>query len=462
MIKNERGYALVLVLVIMLALFMLGTALISVSTSQVREAVKQQERLQAYYLAYSGANSVVEWVMDDGDVPVGTSDVVQLDMGSFYVKVDEDNDIFTVTSYGTNNGYTETVNVSLTRQVTGTNGGFPFPTDMAVFATAQGSSVRPAIEITGSTIVDGPIGTNSTGANSVQFGWSTYLNGDLFIGSGSDPDIVVQQSNHQTGNVDGGIYTIQNERAYPELVFPDFPTGLIDRGSYTADWYPIPPGGHRISEDGYYSSISVPNQLTIDVGNEDRIIRVGTLDVSGGSLDNIIINRTGNGRLILYVDSTFIFGGAATINNNGSTEALILYYAGSNTVNFIGNERFFGNVFVKEADLVIGGSAGITGNILTGGENVEINGAADAYTRLLYAPNAHVKMTGSSKLRGLIIANTFDGGSGNRVAVTYEPIDESIFPFDFSLFQNGSSNNGGSGDNNNVTWSVLQWSGGSD
>ncbi len=61
MASKENGYALVLVMVVMLVLFMLGTALIGVSTSHVREAVKQQERVQAYYLAYSGANAVAEW-----------------------------------------------------------------------------------------------------------------------------------------------------------------------------------------------------------------------------------------------------------------------------------------------------------------------------------------------------------------------------------------------------------------
>ncbi len=159
MIKNERGYALVLVLVVMLALFMLGTALVGVSTSQVREAAKQQERVQAYYLAYSGANAVVEWVKSGEEVPEGVSDEIELDVGSFYVEMEEDGNTLTITSHGTVDGYTETVVVTLNRQPGGSNGGLPFPTDMAVFSNTT-------IKMPNGTIYDGPIGTNETETNS--------------------------------------------------------------------------------------------------------------------------------------------------------------------------------------------------------------------------------------------------------------------------------------------------------
>ncbi len=140
MIKNERGYALVLVLVVMLALFMLGTALIGVSTSQVKEAVKQQERVQAYYLAYSGANAVVEWVMSGEDVPEGESETVELDVGSFYVVVSENNNELTIVSRGTVDGYTEEVKVTLTKVTTETGqpGGSSHPAfDYALFSKNQ-------------------------------------------------------------------------------------------------------------------------------------------------------------------------------------------------------------------------------------------------------------------------------------------------------------------------------------
>jgi hypothetical protein len=556
MIKNEKGYALVLVLIIMLIFLMLGTVLITVSTTQVKEAVKQQERVQAYYLAYSGAKATVDWITAGYTIPEGLSDTVTLDNGSFTVNVDSSDPVLIhITALGTVNGHPEEVHVTLTRQGGGSPGGFPFPTDMAVFSISDGST-GPVFTLSGSASVSGDVGTNTSVENTIVFGpsesievdgnlytmidpgdpdsddweapdpsvydeWDSAIsygrysrvvyNGAVFEArdptAGAQPGLMDSPWNEITNlwrdfnvyvggdevwydgekyraknwtkndqpgvsvvwvsvsglpftQVKGEILPLGETRTYPQLIFPDFPTGLIDRGSYTAGWSPVPAGGHRISENGYYSSITVPNQLTIDVGNEDRILRIGTLDVQGGNPDNILINRTGNGRLILYVDNAFIFGGGATINNNGATEALIMYYAGSNAINFSGNERFFGNVFIKDANLTIGGSSGITGHILTGGTNVEINGAADAYTRLLYAPNAHISMTGSSTLKGSVISKSFDGGSGNRIAVTYEPIDESTFPFDFSLFEGGSSGNGGSGGNGNVTWNVLQWSGG--
>ncbi len=52
----------------MLTLFMIGPALLSVSTSQVREAMKQQEWMQVYYVGCSGEIAVAEWVMTGGIV----------------------------------------------------------------------------------------------------------------------------------------------------------------------------------------------------------------------------------------------------------------------------------------------------------------------------------------------------------------------------------------------------------
>lgn len=138
MFKNEKGYALVLVLIIMIILFMLGTVLIMVSTTQVREAVKQQERVQAYYLAYSGAKAVAEWVMDpeNDEQPSGTSAPMDMGAGSFIVHVVEsvNGDTLTITSHGTVDGYTETVVVTLTKTISETNHGNHPAFDYALFS----------------------------------------------------------------------------------------------------------------------------------------------------------------------------------------------------------------------------------------------------------------------------------------------------------------------------------------
>ncbi|OPL10619.1 MAG: hypothetical protein AVO34_10525 [Firmicutes bacterium ML8_F2] len=190
MIRNEKGYALVLVIVTMLIMAILGTVLISVSTSQVRDAVRQQDRIQAHYLAYYGAKAAVDWITVGNAMPQGASAVVTLDNGSFTVNVDTSNpDQVLIASEGTVNGFSETVYVTLTRQGGGSTGGFLFPTDTAVFSISDGNDGNPVISLTGSSQIEGNIGTNSTVANTIVFGPSTAVNGNLLsmIDPG-DPD----------------------------------------------------------------------------------------------------------------------------------------------------------------------------------------------------------------------------------------------------------------------------------
>lgn len=554
MIKNETGYALVLVLVVMLALFMLGTALIGVSTSQVREAVKQQERVQAYYLAYSGANAVVEWVMNGGDVPDGKAGPVELDVGSFEVEVEEVGNQLTITSHGTVDGFKETVVVTLTRQTGGTGGGFPFPTDMAVFSMSDGST-GTVIKLSGSTSIIGSVGTNSAVENTIEFGPSANIeidgnlysmidHGDPYSDNWEAPDpnnydewdsatsysggsrityngAVYEARHNTTGNqpglmnspwneiinlwrdfnvyeandeawfdgvkyraqhwtqndqpdisnawvsvaglpftqVKGDILYLVQERTYPQLVFPDFPNlDTAEPSSINVSGGPA--NDMTISGDKAYDSITVSSNrtLTIDMNGGSRSLRVQSLNISQGHI--VLENTIQNGKLSIYVEDEFTLDGGSTINNNGNTEDIVLYYSGSQPIDIGGNQSYFGNIFVESANLRIGGSASIAGHILSGGNEMEIYGAADAYTRLLYAPNAHVNMTGSSKLKGSIISNTFDGGSGNRVAVEYEPIDEASFPFDSSVFQGNDISNGGNGGSVSGNWEDPQWSGG--
>jgi len=459
MIKNEKGYALVLVIVTMLIMAILGTVLISVSTSQVREAVSQQDRIQAHYLAYYGAKATVDWIMAGNTMPQGSSTAVTLDNGSFTVNVDNSNqDQILIAAQGTVNGYSETVHVTLTRQGGGSPGGFPFPSDMAIFAVGQGSQSNPAIQLTGSsTIINGAAGTNSTGANSVQFAWSTTLNGgDLYIGPGGDPNTVVQQGNNQNGNIIGGsIMPLQAERIYPTPTFPVFPSDLPIRGNFSTPW--VSGEYYLIAEDGQYGTIEATSSrtITIDMAGGDRIIRVGNLNISQGHIN--LINAGENSRLTLYVENSFTLGGDSTINNGGAVSNVMMYYKGLSAPNIGGNTRYVGNYFAESAGITIAGSNGITGHIITLGSSVNVTGDARLLTRVLYAPNAHVVIGGSGAITGSIIANSLRiDGSGT---LDHAQPDLGLFPIEIFPTDGNGSNGGGDG-NGTSTWVNPQWSGG--
>jgi hypothetical protein len=124
-----------------------------------------------------------------------------------------------------------------------------------------------------------------------------------------------------------------------------------------------PEGGFRINENGQYGSINVTNNLTVDIGDEDRIIRTGSLNVDSG---DIILNRTGNGKLILYVENSLAITGDGTINQGGNYNSIIIYYKGSE-LNVGGNTAVVASLYAQTASITISNSAGITGHIITGG-----------------------------------------------------------------------------------------------
>jgi hypothetical protein len=61
--NNENGSALAMVLIIMVVLMILGTALLSISLAENKFSIKNEDKLQAYYIARSGAQSVAEYLV---------------------------------------------------------------------------------------------------------------------------------------------------------------------------------------------------------------------------------------------------------------------------------------------------------------------------------------------------------------------------------------------------------------
>lgn len=68
------------------------------------------------------------------------------------------------------------------------------------------------------------------------------------------------------------------------------------------------------------------------------------------------------------------------------------------------------------------------GGIIAAGKSVSFIGNASAFQGVVYAPNADVLVNGSSDIHGAVVSKTFDGGNGNRAAVSYIPISTENFP----------------------------------
>lgn len=121
---EESGYALVLALISMLVLMILGTALLDLSIAETTFVNRNEDKLQAYYIARSGAQAVAEYMVadnnDDAADLIGTTSDQnnQIGGGTFTVDIQQDptySNIVNVVSTGVYNGIEQTVKVNLFR-----------------------------------------------------------------------------------------------------------------------------------------------------------------------------------------------------------------------------------------------------------------------------------------------------------------------------------------------------------
>lgn len=93
--KREKGSALIMVLIVMGVLTVLGAALLQYSLTDNLQVINDEKRMQAHYLARSGAEVVADYIMknpEDADELFGKeTEPVELGEGTFKVKVTEKN-----------------------------------------------------------------------------------------------------------------------------------------------------------------------------------------------------------------------------------------------------------------------------------------------------------------------------------------------------------------------------------
>lgn len=412
LLKKEDGITLVQVLLLIILLTTLGVSILNISLNQYRNAIKKEKELLAYYIAKSGANVVAgaieNSIIEPAELENKKSAPTPLSGGFFEVEVTRDGDKIIINSVGTVDNFSRSLKLELSR----IRGSFPL-FDHALFATG-------IIKMDGSPYIKGDFGTNQSSAGSIDFaGGNPRFEGDIYIGPDGDSETTVSKPSWY--KLDSEIHNLPEELEFSLPPYPEFPTSLPYYGTFTASWYPSPP--YYINNSGWYDKIDVQSELIINIYDEDLIIRTNDFSVTGSG--KVTINKMGSGKLILYVSDKFNIAGSGTVNNHGDPNDVFLYYSGTQTLNPAGATKFFGNVYVERADIEIGGSGGIIGNIISGGNKIRISGDASAIVRALYAPNADIYYEGSGKTRGTVIGKDVHMSGGSSIIY-----DESIKDID--------------------------------
>jgi hypothetical protein len=296
----------------------------------------------------------------------------------------------------------------------------------------------------------GPIGTNATGSDAILVTGNPYIEDiNLLNGAGM---VTPSASWLNTWDFAFNNLTLNAPKIYELPAFPPFPVygkmadvnlggfKVINGGSvlvtdYRAEGYVL-----NLNNNAYIPKIQINSNrnLYINVGNTDKSIVVDDIILDAGH-----IHLIGDGKLTIFLKNNITLSAGSGINRpaNESNEAeaieaiehLSFYMKGSvegvphKTLEMAGSQKIYGSLFAEDANIIVSGGAGFQGSVVTGGENVAIDGGTSVVTSLFFAPNAAVILSGGGTVHGPIISNTFilSGGAtvryNPREGVVYNP-----------------------------------------
>ncbi len=318
--------------------------------------------------------------------------------------------------------------------------------------------VEEEIKLSGQAKIIGDAGSNTDKSKGIVFTSATKLTGDLYIGPEANINKTVNQGNKRDGNIDGTIENLQEEISYTLPAFPEFPADVDIASDINIGMGESGKELNYSSFDGYYiNKLTIKSNavLKLNLGNDDRVLYLGTLDLKQGHIEII-----GDGSLTIYIENNFKMNGTSSINNEGDQTKVFTYYGGSKELKLTGKTKYNGGVYIEDANLKIAGSGGIQGHIISGGKKVKITGNGKAYSRMIYAPNAKFELAGNASVVGAIVAKSFEASGGTYIMHS-ESFDSAISDLNLTDEDEDSKKDNKKDDDkaesNTIIYEVLYW-----
>ncbi|WP_028309458.1 DUF7305 domain-containing protein [Desulfitibacter alkalitolerans] len=340
--KNEEGIAMIAAILAVLVLTILGFSLWNYSMAETIQTQREEMRMQAYYIARSGAESVANHLVnqpmgplkeeiDDAYPNSVTSSVVDMGNGSFIITATKlDSTSVLIESVGTVENVTQKVSITLQG----------FSQNWSLFEhalLAKGKiALGPNSQVTGGSI-------------------ATVL---------SQSDNPIDNKSHNINN-DQLLYGVN-------AVFP--PIEIPDTDEYgNAVVYTFIPGTYRpnsnqtINTHTRFNSVDIRGNriITFDTKGKDLYIFCdGQFSVGG----NATINVIGGGRTLIYTSSfdlsgamstsgnsgifVFAYGSGTALRVRGTINAAVAMYADQGTANLNGaTATIYGSIVATEINL---------------------------------------------------------------------------------------------------------------
>jgi len=361
--RSESGVVLPMVLIFMIALTIVGLALLHATVLEHKLTTREVYRNQAFFLADAGIDhltyKLLRWEQPN------LIDWTPLGDGQYKVVAD----------YGATPPYAESTGQRLkdgevrAEQKIRVN----LSEESIFFHAVFGDE---GIKMTGVAFVDGDIGTNSIKEKAITLTPAATVTGSADVGPGGDWEKVISGEE----NIAGAKGPLSVERGLPSPLAPN--PKPADSGSLFVpggDVQTLPAleaGGHY-----YYSEITVNGELIID---QPCTLEVDRLRTQGGGGAGMITiqNVSFPDSVVFYVTDEARLAGSGIVNE--SDDARTLYIYGTETcskIDFSGSRDLVAAVYAPEADISCTGDAFLFGSVI--GNTVDIKGNP----QVIYDPN---------------------------------------------------------------------------
>lgn len=367
--SKKRGSAIPLVVVAVMILLAMGVGLLNLGMSGRIYSSRTACDITARSAADAGLTmalyemneklKVKPW--NDGSLPEATNQSLPYCDAVFsYTVTGNPSDGYTVESIG-KSGYAERTIVCVLKP----HGPFEF----AVFGDESADLKNSALVDWFNFGADDEIlkvGTNSIASGAFSLKNSSTINGDVVVGVGGNPDIVIDDFG---ATITGEARALREANVLPSITVPQWLESLPSSGTIQNDT--------TVTNSARYSDINLKNNKTLLIDGDIALYITGEI-ILGNSAEIEIDN---DASLILYLGGDFEGKNSSTINNlTQDTKKLQIY-------------------------------------CLDSCENMVFKNSSDFYG-VIYAPNADVIMDNSANLYGAVVARTFE--QKNSAALNYD------------------------------------------
>jgi len=356
--SKKRGSAIPLAVVAVLILLAMGTGLLSLGLHSRINSIRTTSDIAARSAADAGLIKalfemneklkVEPW--DGSSLPQETNtSLPNCDAVFSYTVTGDLGSGYTVESTGISGQAQRTV--SCTLQLRG-------PFEAAIFT-------KDGMELKNSAVVDWfnyteddktmQIGTNSTTAGSVILRNSATVYGDVVVGMGGNPGVVI---NDYGATVTGDTRALTERYVIQPVTVPEWLQSLPSSGAIPNDT-----NDTTITTSARYSSIDLGNSETVTIDGDVALYITG--DITLGNSAELGIENDAS--LILYLGGDFEGKNSSTVNNETQDAQRLKIYGldSCETIRFKNSSDLYGAIYAPNADVVMDNSANIYGSVVS-------------------------------------------------------------------------------------------------